>query len=243
MRKQDGIQTSPLKRPRNDSKEAWKAYWETQGQEWRTEPEIDKERQRYLAERRAIIPDIEKGVYPYKGIKLTRADVEWLLATHDNGRGPVVWADSNQRIRQGLDLRGANLYQVDLSYLPLANMCGGLSIEWSPGLVNTLWKAIMHLEETNLTKAHLEGAILRDAHLDQANLDGVYMERVNLNFAYLEGAFLAGADLQGSSLFAAHLERANFHLALLRGANLRRARFEGAVLEKVSLANEKHIFR
>ncbi len=52
---------------------------------WRTEPEIDTERQRYLAERRAIAPDIEQGIYPFRGIKLSRADVEWLLATHAHG--------------------------------------------------------------------------------------------------------------------------------------------------------------
>jgi hypothetical protein len=43
---------------------------------WRTEPEIDEERRRYLVERRAIRPDIEKGIYPFKDEKLDRADVE-----------------------------------------------------------------------------------------------------------------------------------------------------------------------
>lgn len=65
-----------LKRPTTDDPEAWKAYWEAQGQPWRTEPEIDVERQKYLNERRAIIPDIKKGIYPFKNIKLTRADME-----------------------------------------------------------------------------------------------------------------------------------------------------------------------
>jgi hypothetical protein len=126
MSAQDNGQVSSLQRPTNDDSEAWKAYWKIQGQSWRTEPEIDAERQKYLAERRSIKPDIEKGIYPFSGIKLTRADVEWLLATHENGRGPVDWSDENQRHRAGLDLRGANLIQADLERLPLSNLYGGL---------------------------------------------------------------------------------------------------------------------
>src|SRR5207248_3027763 len=98
---------------------AWQTYWEALGQPWRIEPEIDKKRQTYLAQRRTLVPDIEKGIYPFRDIKLSRADIEWLLATHDNGRGPVDWDDESQSGRRGLDVRGVDLCQVDLSYLPL----------------------------------------------------------------------------------------------------------------------------
>ncbi len=108
-------------------REEWRAYWQAQGQPWRTEPEIDGERQEYLDRRRAIVKNIEQGIYPFRGIKLNRADVEWLLTTHDNGRGPVDWSDESQRMRKGLDLRGANLSSLDLRGLPLACMIGGLS--------------------------------------------------------------------------------------------------------------------
>lgn len=93
-------------------------YWEAQGQPWRTECEIYAKRQAYLSKRRAIVPDIEKGVYPFINISLSRADVEWLLATHENGQGPVDWSDEQQRDRKGLDLRGASLSRIDLSNLP-----------------------------------------------------------------------------------------------------------------------------
>jgi hypothetical protein len=53
-------------------------------------------------------------------MKLSRADVEWLLATHEHGRGPIDWSDEGQREREGLDLRGADLSRVDLQNLPLA---------------------------------------------------------------------------------------------------------------------------
>ncbi len=69
MSDQDNGQVSTLQCPITDDPEAWKAYWEAQGWPWRTEPEIDAERQKYLAERRAIVPDIEKGMYPFKDIK------------------------------------------------------------------------------------------------------------------------------------------------------------------------------
>src|SRR5947207_10207525 len=112
--KQNGAQPPPLPLPANDDKEGWEVYWKAQGQPWRTEPEIDAERQTYLAERRMITPAIEQGSYPFKDIRLSRADIEWLLATHDNGRGPVDWNDANMWRRKGLDLRGADLRQVDL---------------------------------------------------------------------------------------------------------------------------------
>src|ERR1700694_1327931 len=67
--------------------EAWRAHWNAQGQPWRTEPEIDTKRQEELSKCRAIAPNIKKGIYPFRGMKLSRADVEWLLVTHENGRG------------------------------------------------------------------------------------------------------------------------------------------------------------
>src|SRR5579884_3419400 len=87
----------------------WPAFWAKQGQPWRTEPEIDVQRQAELAARRDITPDVLLGHYPFKGMKLRRADIEWLLATHENGRGPVDYHDESQRDRVGLDLRGADL--------------------------------------------------------------------------------------------------------------------------------------
>ena len=62
MSEQDSVQTTSLQRPINDNKETWKAYWIDQGQPWRTEPEIDEERQKYLNERRSIEPDIKLGI-------------------------------------------------------------------------------------------------------------------------------------------------------------------------------------
>ena len=83
-------------RPAPEGCTSWPDHWTAQGIPWRTEPAIDEERQRYLAERRAVEPDIERGIYASRDkkgpIKLSRADMGWLLATHESAgmRGPVI---------------------------------------------------------------------------------------------------------------------------------------------------------
>src|SRR6266478_1249550 len=161
-------QALAVQRPANDDTEAWKAYWKTQGQSWRTEPEIDEERQKHLAECRSISPDIKQGIYPFKDIKLSRADVEWLLATHENGRGPVDWSDESQRERNGLDLWGADLRKVDLSGLPLAAMNCGTKMEWGTEQADAAIR--MHLEGAIFYDTHLEGVEFHCARLDGATL-------------------------------------------------------------------------
>src|SRR5260370_35642226 len=83
--KQNTTQAIIQQRPMTDDKEMWKA----QGQPWRTEPEIDIGRQKYLTKRRTITPNLEQGIYPFKGIRLNRPDVACLRETHQNGRGPI----------------------------------------------------------------------------------------------------------------------------------------------------------
>lgn len=78
-------------RPSPGDHDGWCVHWSVQGQSWRTEPEIDQKRQAELAKYRAIVPNFERGIFPFKNVKLNRADVEWLLATHENGQGPVNW--------------------------------------------------------------------------------------------------------------------------------------------------------
>ncbi|TMD57967.1 MAG: hypothetical protein E6I91_21890, partial [Chloroflexi bacterium] len=129
MSEHDGKQVA-TPRPSTEDAEAWKAYWQAQGQPWRTQPEIDTERQEELKRCLATETDIEKGKYPFKDVKLSRAEIEWLLAAHESGgiRGPVDCSDERQRMRKGLDLRGAHLQEEDLSGLPLARIRCGLAL-------------------------------------------------------------------------------------------------------------------
>ena len=181
----------PLRHPTTSDPQAWKAYWKAQGQSWRTELEINAERQAYLAKRRTIEPNIEKGIYPFKDVKLNRADVEWLLATHGNGQGPVDWSNQGLLEREGLDLRGADLQGVNLRRLPLTAMVGALDWDaWLSATVEQRETATTHLERANLSFAHLERAILRGTHLEKADLYRTHLEGAYLYTAHLEGAIL-----------------------------------------------------
>ncbi len=213
---QDSGESSPP-----DGCETWNAFWTTLRMPWRTEPEITQERQRYLAERRAVPPDIEQGRYPFRdargAIALTRADVEWLLATHEGGasRGPVLGDDDHehdheqprQPVRQGLDLRGADLQGADVSALPLARTRAGLT-------------------ETEARTATVGQVRLAGVHLEQANLRATQLQGAELAWVRLDGADLTAANLTGANLFAAHLEGANLTAAQLAGANVENAFFD-----------------
>jgi hypothetical protein len=214
MSKQDRVQATTLKRPANDDKEAWQEYWKQQSQEWRTEPEIDEERQKYLVERRSITPDYEREVFPFKDIRLCRADVEWILATHGNERSPVDWSKESQPGYKRLDLRFAELRLVDLSRLPL--------------------------ERASLNMSHLEGANLSGTHLEEANLRRAYLRGAYLFGAHLKDAFLGEAHMEGAFFYEAHMEGANLHTAYLEGANLTSCFFDNRTrLSSVRLSDEQ----
>lgn len=189
---------------------SWNDYWTSQGMAWRTEPDPDQDRQRFLATRRATTPSPEKGVYPFKDVKLVRSDVEWLLATHESEGviGPVDWNDLSQRSRLGLDLRGADLSYADLSGLPLARLRGGLTLEErTPSVPNRVrLSAAVSLRSCELFRAHLEGASLARVHLEEADLEGAYMQIADLGGAHIEGAHLYGAHLAGAYLRRLYLD-------------------------------------
>ncbi len=234
----------PSIRPSRDDRAAWLAYWQKQDQPWRTEPEIRPERQAELEKCRALVPDIEKGIYPFKGMKLDRADVEWLLATHDGG--PVKRSDEKERVCEGLDVRGADLQEANLHELPLTRLRGGLtSDEWLKATEEQRSSAVVlmrgaklylaQLEEANLIGAQLAGANLSGAQLGRANLSGAQLGRADLYRAQLAGANLSRAQLAGASLIEAQLEGAILMEAQLAGANLMEARLKGAYLRRAQL--------
>lgn len=215
----------------NDTQEDWPRHWRVLGQPWRREPEIPSERQTAISERRAIQTDPLRKSYPFAQMVLTRADVEWLLATLEDGRGPVDWDDHAQRARDGLDLRGARLIGVDLRGLPLAHLRAGLTEdEWRNMPGDALENAAAHLETADLSGARLDGAILEGAHLEEARLSEARLPHANLSFAHLEGAYLARASLEKAYLLATSLLGAALDGARLEGAHLGEARLAGASL-------------
>src|SRR2546430_3284219 len=65
-------------RPTSYNRDIWQTYWKGLGQPWRTEPEIDVERQETLT-KCLKVSDVEKQS-AFKGMKLSRGDIEWLVA-------------------------------------------------------------------------------------------------------------------------------------------------------------------
>jgi|SRR6266487_4942898 len=227
--KPNTIQAIVQQRPANDDKEAWKAHWRAQGQPWRTKPEIDIERQKYLTKRRTITPHLEQNIYPFKGIKLSCADVEWLLATHENGRGPIDWSDEKQREREGLDLRGADLHHEDLRGLPLIRLRGGLTFtEWYFGTEQERSDAAAQMVKANFTGAQLDGAIFGGAQLQNTDFHDAQLQGGDLTGAQLQGANFTTANLWRAILSMAHLEGAIFGGTKLQEANLKYAKLNEA---------------
>lgn len=208
---------------------------------WRTEPDIDNERQHFLQQRLTLPPNVQQGIYPFKDVRLTRADIEWLLITHQQGQGPIVWSEQVQQTREGLDLRGANLQHINLRQLPLACLRGGLTKEeWVTSTLEQRAQAGVHLEHANLSEAHLEGALLRGAFLQGATLRATYLEQAVLFHAHLEQTYLREAHLEGANMMYAHLEGTYLRKASLNGADLRHATCDNATnLEKVTIFDKK----
>src|SRR6266852_4606667 len=192
---------------------------------------IEIARQEQLTRCLATTPDVTRGIYPFKGMKLSRADIEWLLTTYENGRFPQVGSDEQQN-RRGLDLRGADLRYADLHALPLAHMRGSLTYEeWDKATTEQRAAAAVLLTGADLSEAHLEKADLSEAHLEEGYLGGAYLQEADLSRAHLEGAYLNEAHLEDTSLYKAHLE----------GARLSRTHIKEPQLKKAVESGEQHI--
>jgi uncharacterized protein YjbI with pentapeptide repeats len=91
------------------------------------------------------------------------------------------------------------------------------------------------LEGANLRMARLQGANLQDAYLQGANLGMAELQGANLWDANLEGACLLSAKLRGAGLEGANLQGANLGIAHLQGAKLQGANLQGANLWSANL--------
>jgi uncharacterized protein YjbI with pentapeptide repeats len=219
----------------------WQTYWRQQGQPWRSEPLLDEERQQFLSSCLQGNVAIEQGKYPFKGMRLRRADVEWLLAAEGRSAQEATDDDNSRKPPTGLDVRGADLSGVDLSHLPLTRLHAGLSLEEGRhATVEQSRQAAASLARADLSYAQLQGAqlswatldeaVLVEAHLEGADLGRATLRRSILAGTHLEGADLTKAQMEGATLLEAHLEGAFLLGASLEGANLFEAHLEGARL-------------
>lgn len=242
----------PLRIPTDDDPRAWKTYWTRLGMPWRTEPEISEERQRFLARRRAIEPNIARGIYPFRtehgNTMLTRADVEWLIAASRPWLGPVGWDEERERARlqqlsydkarvqAQLDRARSTITDAHERTTPRLTNLDDYDIRIQGGIV---------LCGADLAHVDLHGLELVGADLRFANLAGTSLVGCDLEEARLDSAILREADMRGANLLSANLRDANLsgtdardaYLCTvdLRGATLRSANLRGASLENSAL--------
>ncbi len=95
------------------------------------------------------------------------------------------------------------------------------------------------LKEADLENANLEGALLDGANLEGALLDGANLQDAKLRGANLQGAALLEAKLQGAGLYNVNLQDAKLLVANLQGAILGEANLEGAKLSYANLQDAK----
>ena len=91
------------------------------------------------------------------------------------------------------------------------------------------------LNGARLRRARLQGANLVRAHLQGAELQEARLQGAQLEKAHLQGAELREACLHGAQLEKAHLQGANLQLACLHGANLVEAEMQVAYLHRAQL--------
>ncbi|HCG00446.1 MAG TPA: hypothetical protein DEV93_07855 [Chloroflexi bacterium] len=200
---------------------------------WRRNAPVSKVRQAEL-EHLHQSRNEKKGTSGFEAVKLTRADVEWLLESYDNGRGPILDVSSDKR--RGLSLAGVVFEGDELSDLPLSRADLRGAVFTKANLRRT------QLSEANLQGASFYGCDLKGADLSRATLqDAAFVFRTVLEGARLVDTDLRHVTLDEVNLKYAVLDYANLQDvqlpgALLHGASLRHARLEGANLEGASLA-------
>jgi len=135
----------------------------------------------------------------------------------------------------GTVLRGATLYGIDLSLVPV-----GLDLR------STKLRAVHCSDRTRPVRFSLCGTDLQGAALSGANLCGADLRSADLRRADLRGALLewadlggranlSGAILTGAVMFGANLARADLTGADLRGADLRYVNLAHAELHRADL--------
>jgi uncharacterized protein YjbI with pentapeptide repeats len=198
---------------------------------------------------------------PFDGIRLSGADVFWLVARVTVGAPkPTAIAKLAKRLLSESDelakrmllpavgdlhLEGAQLEGANLNYalLRYAHLEGAYLFD---AFLQGAMLMHAHLERAVLSDAHLEGAFLTEVHAEgaffvRAHMEGArpiraHLEKSHLQDAHLEDSYLSGAHLEGANLRNVHLQGARLYDAHFEDANLKAAHFEGKVMSADGLA-------
>lgn len=196
---------------------------------------------------------------PYEGLRLSGADVSWLVDQSGFERDGAPNLHLEGANLKGTHLEGANLSSAHLeganlektylvgstfngAHLEGSNLFGAFVEQAKFYRANMMGVQLdfASLERTTLTEAHLEYARLVNAHLEGADLEGTNLERANLDFAHLEGADLSNANLRSACFTEARLEGVNLEGAVLESADLtqswldRRTVLTDAVMDRMT---------
>ncbi|HEV2461522.1 MAG TPA: pentapeptide repeat-containing protein, partial [Ktedonobacterales bacterium] len=218
-----------------DGYDSWNAYGRTRRMPWRTEPEIDDQRQTFLAERLAVKPDTEQGIYPFRdeqgSIRLTRADVESLVATstsHD------VYDSDGMAWHDFADTIGSAILRRYVASPRAALALPRVAIEFARWRKQQLARGSSDVQQ--------QGLDLRGAHMKGEQLGGLPLARMRggLNLQERAGLSPMQVELAAIHLEGAELSRADFRQAVLANAHLERGdlfecQFEGAILYRAYL--------
>lgn len=173
------------------------AYWNSQGE--------DKDTQ--LAESRKEVPKVRADIQAILTILEQRS-----ASDRKKELGPLIFGMVDLRFIniQGIHLEGADFRKSRLVRGALRNShLGPMSIEASRPDGDTrfeeAWLHELHLEQSDLTRAHFDDAILFGAHLNNAILKDADFRRADLRRADLRGATLTNAILDEADLRMADL--------------------------------------
>lgn len=173
---------------------------------------------------------------PFVGMRLTGADVFWTAARVSSEFWRAKYHPDDELTAEKIAHEADILKRVskERDDISMYRVVGGDSVanHRLPESLSTL-----HLENADLTGAHLERAILVRAHLDGTRLDKAHLEKADLRTTGLNGASLRWAYLGDAEFHDADLRRATLGSAQLdgtdfRGANLDDADLSGAQLDR-----------
>ncbi len=208
-------------------------------------PTLPTARQEYLNDLLAAEAGMADDAAPLRGVKLDRADIEWLLERAGASSIPEPAPGALVRNTFRLNLRGADFHDdqgrpAALSDLALEHVdLRGARLEgvtfYRSALDGADFTGAM-LMGANLSRTTLKGATFLRARLQGADLSEAQLQDATLRLASLEGADLRLANLHGTDLRGAHLEGADLRNAHLEGADLKAAHLEGKALRDTELA-------
>jgi hypothetical protein len=111
----------------------------------------------------------------------------------------------------------------------LTRLIGGLGMIENQAIhTNHRKAAAVILDGANLRQVHLEGALLYDASIRNAGLTGAFLQDAKVRWARMEGSLMRRTHLEGTDLRNTHLEGTTLAEAYLYETDLRSAFFDSA---------------